>query len=232
MSAFDTSLLKVIPRTQDVSSFRFSNPKNIAYKAGQYLILTIDSEDKKISHPFSISNSPTEEGYLEITTKLSNSDFKNMLQAMRLGDKANFQGPFGNFVLGDDNLIGMFAGGIGITPFRSMIKYCIDKNLGTNIILLYGCHAVKDIIFRDEFDLIQSQNTNFKAIYVLEEIDRDSKGYVGYITDKIIKEEIPDFEKRQLYVCGPPSMVRAMEDILPKIGAYKEKIRVEHFTGY
>lgn len=232
MPTFEADILKVISRTNDVSSYRFSNPKNIVYQAGQYLIVTLNSEDKKIIHPFSISNSPTEEGYLEITTKLSNSSFKKTLHLMKLGEKASIDGPYGNFILEDKKQICMLAGGLGITPFRSMIKYCIDKHLETNIVLFYSCRKLDDVIFRDELNSFQSQNASFRVIYVLEEADKDYAGYTGYINANVIMDQLHDYEERQFYICGPPIMVRAMENILSQIGVKKEMIKMENFSGY
>lgn len=233
MPAFEAELLKAVPRTLDISSFRFSNPMDIAYKAGQYLSITINEGGKALIHYFSISSSPTEKGYLEFTTRLRDTEFKNALRKLEIGDKVYLKAPFGDFVLDDaTGRIGMLSGGIGIAPLRSMIRYCTDKRLGTKIVLLYGNRSERDIVFKDELEDMQRENPNLKVVHTLAEAGEDWKGYRGYIDAAMVKKEIPDYEERVFYSCGPPAMVEAMEGLLVKMGVKKENIREENFSGY
>ncbi len=184
-------------------------------------------------HHFSISNSPTEEGYLEFTTRLRDSEFKNALRKLKEGEMVNLKAPYGEFII--ENVvekIGMLSGGIGIAPLRSMIRYCTDKNLRKEITLLYGSRAERDIIFRDELEDIQRKNPNFKVVHILSEADDNWRGYKGIIDKERVKKEIPDFKERVFYSCGPPLMVEAMDNILSDIGIKKENIRKENLYGY
>ncbi len=126
----------------------------------------------------------------------------------------------------------MLAGGIGITPFRSIIKDSVDKKRALNFILLYGNHREEDIIFKDEFDYIQSSIHNLKVVHVLLESPESWSGNTGFIDSKIIQTEIPDHNERQFFVCGPPQMIEIMEKILQELNIPKEQIKTEAFTGY
>ena len=94
----------------------------------------------------------------------------------------------------------------------------------------------EDIIFRQDFDEMQKANKNIKVVYTLTAADIDKgkwPGRSGYIDDKMIKEEIPDYKERVFYLCGPPKMVEVLTDILEnKLAVGKDKIKAENFTGY
>ncbi|MFQ6123621.1 MAG: FAD-dependent oxidoreductase [Candidatus Heimdallarchaeota archaeon] len=238
MQEFTTRLLEVIPRTHcDVCakaiSFRFEDPIELQYKAGQFFVIDIPVNREKYRHHFSFSSSPTEKGYLEFTTKMSDSNFKKALRELNPGDIVNLKGPFGNFTLTEGiKKIAMLAGGIGITPFRSIIKDSIDKNQALNFILLYGNHREEDIIFKEEFDKIQSSFRNLKVVHILLEPPEAWNGYTGFINSKIIQTEIPDLTERHFYVCGPPQMIEDMKKILHELSIPNEQIKTEAFTGY
>ncbi|MFQ5820685.1 MAG: ferredoxin--NADP reductase [Candidatus Heimdallarchaeota archaeon] len=238
MQEFEARLLEVIPHSHcDVCakalSYRFENPIELQYKAGQFFVIDIPVDGEKYRHHFSFSSSPTEKGYLEFTTKMSDSDFKKALQKLNPGDNVYLKGPFGKFTL-DEGIkkIAMLAGGIGITPFRSIIKDSVDKNRALNFILLYGNHREEDIIFREEFDEIQSSIHNLKVVHILLEPSESWNGYTGFIDSKIIQTEIPDYNERHFYVCGPPKMIEVMEKILQELNIPKDQIKTEAFTGY
>ena len=233
MTRFESELLYIIPRTHDVSSFRFGNPLNIPFKAGQYLTLTINAKGEELIHAFSISNSPTEKGYFEVTTKLRDSKFKKALRNLKVGDRMSLQAPFGHFTLnGSEKKVGMLAGGVGISPLRSMIKYCTDKKLDVNITLLYGNHSEGDIIFKEDLEKIRGKNRNLKVVYTLNTARDNWRGHYGFIDANLIKEEIPDFKERYFFSCGPPMMVKTMVTILHQLDVKKDKIKIEHFAGY
>ncbi len=233
MPSFRSVLLQILPRTQDVSSFRFSNPLNIIHSAGQYMMVTITSGSAKITHTFSISSSPTEKGYLELTTRLRVSEYKNTLRKMKPGDSAQIEAPFGTFTLDKNSTaVGMLAGGIGITPFRSIMKYCTDTQASTKVTLIYGVRSQTDVVFKQDFDDMQKQNANLKVVYVLQTAPKDFNGYAGFINAEVIQKEIPDYKSTIFYVCGTPSMVKAMQNLLLTVGVPAVKVRIENFGGY
>ena len=145
--------------------------------------------------------------------------------------------PFGSFTLKDDReKLAFLSGGIGITPLRSMAKYIVDMKLPTDVVLLYGNRSAEEIVFKEDFDTMQKTHANFRAIYTLTSAAHTCetwRGRTGYIDDVMIKEEIPDFNERIFYICGPPSMVESLKTVLrEKVGAQEERIRIENFTGY
>ena len=199
----------------------------------QFFFITIKANNSKFRRHFSFSSSPTEKGYLEFSTKLRESEFKNLLRKYVKGDRAILKAPFGDFTLDDKcDKIAMLAGGIGITNLRSICKYCTDNRLPTNIILLYCNHAEGDIAFRDDFDNMVSLNKNLKVIHIILEPSNSWKGYTGYITADILKDEIPDHLERTFFLSGPRAMNESMENLLLDLNVPKQQVRKETFTGY
>jgi ferredoxin-NADP reductase len=231
---FETYVKEITPRTYNVKSFRFPRPEALSYKAGQFLIVTIRAEGRKeLSKPFSISSSPTEAEHIEFTKKLSDSEFSTALKALKAGDWARIDAPYGKFTFeGEHEKICLLGGGIGITPFMSICRYCTDKRLNTRITLLYGNRSESDIVFRKEFDAMQKQNTNLKVVHILNEPSSEWKGATGFITAELVKKEIPDYRETVFYTCGPPAMVAAMEKLIEALGLPKEQLKREYFAGY
>ena len=126
------------------------------------------------------------------------------------------------------------AGGIGVTPYRSMIKYLLDLNQRRDIILLYSNKLASDIVYKDIFDMA-SRNLGIKTIIVLTDttnVPKGWKGKVGYIDAKVIKEEIPDYKDRIFYLSGPHSMVDSFVDTLKEMSVPGSQIKVDFFPGY
>jgi len=230
---FDTSVNDIIPRTHNVKSFRFPRPKELQYKAGQFMFVTIKSGDEEMRKHFTISSSPTEKDHIEFTKKLTGSEYSNALETMQIGDGAIIEAPYGKFTFeGEYEKIGMLSGGIGITPLRSICKYCTDMQLDTEIALLYGSLTEGDIVFRDELAEMQKRNRNLKIVITLDHPSEDWTGYKGYINIQMIKKEVPDYMERAFYVCGPPGMIIAMENLLRDLNLPQSQIKREIFSGY
>lgn len=229
----EAKIKEIIPRTYNVTSFRVQIKEPIDFKAGQFCCVRLLTE-KECKRYLSISNSPTEKGYIEFTKKITQSDFSRVLSALKPLDKLKIQYPFGKFTLEDpDAKIAFLSGGIGITPIRSICKYVVDKNLGTDIILVYANRSIKDIVFKEDFDQMQKQYPKLKVAHVLCEPAPDFKCVAGLINAQVIKNEVPDYAIRKFYICGPPSMVEAMKKILREELALPEaSIITENFTGY
>jgi len=230
---FETYVKEIIPRTYNVTSFRFPRPETLDYKPGQFQFVTIKADGKELSKPFSISSSPTEKTHIEFTKKLSDSEFSTAIKALKVGDWARIDAPYGKFTFeGEHERIGLLGGGIGITPFMGICKYCTDMRLTTKITLLYGNRTENDIAFRKELETMQAQNKNLKVVFILNEASSGWKGTTGLITADMIKKEIPDYKETVFYTCGPPAMVEIMEKLIEQLDLPKTQLNREYFAGY
>jgi len=230
---FETTVKEIIPRTPNVTSFRFPRPIELNYKAGQFLFVTINPSGKEMSKHFSFSSSPTEKEHIEFTKKFTDSEFSSALKMLKVGDWARIDAPFGNFTFeGEHQKIAMLAGGIGITPLISICKYCTDKQLDTKITLLYGCRTVVDIAFRMELEAMQQQNRHLKVVFTVNEPAADWHGAVGVINMDMVKREVSDYKETMFYTCGPPAMVEVMEKLVESLGLPKTQLKREYFAGY
>lgn len=230
---FETKVDAIIKRTHDVKSFRFKRPEGFDYDPGQFLFITIPIGDEKQKKHFTISSSPTEKEFIEFTKKITDHEFSAALDRLTIGDKAYIDAPYGEFTFkGEHPKIGMLTGGIGITPFRSMIKYCTDKGIKSGITLLYGNRNEENIVFKEELDRLEKENPNFRVIHTLSRPSEAWKGRRGHIDLAMAGEEIPDYMERTFYVCGPPSLVTDCVNILKALKIPDDKINIENFPGY
>jgi ferredoxin-NADP reductase len=237
MVEFETEVLEIIQRVPGVKSFRFKVKDGVEFKPGQFFFVTIEIDGVERTKHFSFSNSPTEKGYVEFTKRITESEYSKALERLKIGHWAKLKMPYGAFTfLGEHQKIAFLSGGIGITPIRSICKFVADKGLSTDIVLLYGNDTEKDIIFRQDLDQMSRINKNLRIVYTLTsgEVNKATwPGRTGFIDEKMVKEEILDYQKRIFYLCGPPKMVEVLSDILKnKLGIGEDKIKLENFTGY
>jgi ferredoxin-NADP reductase len=224
---------EVIRRNYNVKSFRLEIPGVLDFKAGQFLSVKLQ-DNSQLKRYLSISSSPTEKCYLEFTKKLTESDFSKTLDSLKAGDQVVIQYPFGKFVLDESvSKIAFLSGGIGITPIRSICKYVVDKSLGQDIVLVYANRSVKDVVFKDDFDAMVKSYSRLRVAHVLCETEPGFKCIVGRINRQVVKNEIPDYQERKFYLCGPPQMVEAMRKLLAEeLGVLPDLIVAENFQGY
>ena len=230
---FETEVIETLKRTPDVKSIRFLRPFSFEYKAGQFMFIIIRSEDGELKKHFTISSSPTEKHFIELTKKLTGHPFSNALDSLEIGDKVRIDAPYGNFIFDKEiKKMGMLSGGIGITPLRSICRYATDLQLKTRIILLYGNNTREDIAYKQEFDQMQEENNNLTVVHTLINPPSDWDGCTGYIDAEMVLKEVPDYASRVFYTCGPPAMVGAMKKLLKEFNLSQEQIKTENFSGY
>ncbi len=222
-------LIKKVKESEQVTSFRFEPERRIDFEAGQYLEYTLahqKPDNRGIRRFFTISASPTE-GFLQISTRFAekSSTFKLALKNLEIGDKVTAANLEGDFALPKDakEKLCFIAGGIGITPFRSMIKYLLDKNEERDIILLYSVKTLDEVVFKDLFD--KAKEIGVEPIY----ISTDSEGYVD---EAMIKDKVKDWKERTFFVSGPEPMVETFEKMLRKMGLPGRQIKTDFFPGY
>jgi len=237
MIKFETEVLNIVQRTHNVKSFRFRIKEDVDFKPGQFFFVTIEVDGAEKTKHFSFSNSPTEKGYVEFTKRITGSEYSKALERLSIGDWVRLRMPYGSFTfVGEYDKIAFLSGGIGITPLRSICKFATDMRLPTDMVLIYGNNREEDIIFREDLDSMAAANKNLRIVHTLTSPDMNKRtwqGRTGYINTEMIKEEIPDFEERVFYVCGPPKMVESLVNILRiKLGIEENRIRIENFVGY
>ncbi|MFC1631423.1 ferredoxin--NADP reductase [Candidatus Omnitrophota bacterium] len=237
MLTFESEVSKIISRAPGVKSFQFKLKADVNYKPGQFFLTTIKIDGRELTKHFSFSSSPTEKGYIEFTKRITQSEYSQGLQNLKVGDWARLKLPLGSFTFeGEYEKVAFLSGGIGITPIRSICKYVSDRGLASDMVLLYGNATEQDIIFRADLDQLSQANKNLRVIYTLTAADVEQQGWsgrTGYITDQMIQTEIPDYKNRTFYICGPPKMVELLMDILKnKLAVAPEQIKLENFTGY
>ncbi|NMC62379.1 MAG: xylene monooxygenase [SAR324 cluster bacterium] len=227
------TLVDIIQRTPSIKSFRFQVADLLEFKAGQYLKLSLGANED-LSRFLSISNSPTERSFIEVTKRISTSTFSLLLDQAQKGLEVEISYPMGNFIFeGDFKKIALISGGIGITPLRSICRYIVDTNLDTDICLLYANRSREEIAFKNDFDEMQNLYSKLKALYVLDNADESWQGLRGRIDASLIQREIPDYLERCCFVCGPPLMVKAISEcLLNDLKVPKNQVRHEDFVGY
>lgn len=229
----EAKIKEIIQRTSNVKSFRLEVPQDAEFKAGQFCCVQLLGETG-CKRYLSISNSPTEKGYVEFTKKLTQSKFSEKLKNLKAGDIVKLQFPLGKFTLDDPaEKVVFLSGGIGITPIRSIVKYVVDTNLGTDMILIYANRSISDIVFKEDFELMQKQYPKLKVCHVLCEPAEGFKCIPGLINAHVVKDEVPDYMLRKFFICGPPAMVEAMKKILTaELSIQESSIITENFQGY
>lgn len=221
-------------------AFRFEKPVNWTFKAGQSLDMTLlnppetDTEGNK--RAFSIASAPHEDT-LMIATRMRDTAFKRTLKSISLGTGVQIEGPFGDLTLHNNTSKAavLLAGGIGITPFHSMVVRAAKEKLAHHIFLFYSNHRPEDAPFLKELQALESQNPNFKLIAAMTQMGNSRQrwdGEKGKIDRAMLEKHLSGFPSAIYYVTGPPGFVAGMRAILADSGIDDDDIRTEEFAGY
>jgi ferredoxin-NADP reductase len=226
---------------RDTGEFIFTSNRKIKFEAGQYMEFTLSHEpidSRGNRRYFTISSSPLEDR-VAIGVKFDknhSSSFKKALAELEIGDKI-FAGQIGgDFILpkNKNEKLCFIAGGIGVTPFKSMISYLLDNNESRDIVLVYCTKRIEELAYTN---LFHRANVTFglKAVSTLTDIDHipdDWTGYKGFIDAGMIITEVPDYRDRTFYISGPNSLVQASKKMLIEIGVNDNKIKTDYFPGF
>jgi ferredoxin-NADP reductase len=221
-------------------AFHFEKPSGFQFKPGQFANLTLvnppETDAEGNVRTFSIASAPNEAD-LMFATRMRDTAFKRVLKAMPLGTEITLGGPFGSFTLhSDSSRPGVFlAGGIGITPFRSMILYASRSALPHSLELFYSNRRPEDAAFLHELEGVAEKNTRFQFIGTMTQMEKSKRkweGKTGLIDKQMLSESADDLQGSICYVAGPPAMVSAIGHALTDLGISEDNIRSEEFAGY
>jgi ferredoxin-NADP reductase len=210
------------------------------FKPGQCVRITLLDplyKDKKgDARDFSIASSPGEPS-LMIATRMTGSAFKRSLADLPVGSGVQVNGPYGEFLLNVDPMrpAVFLAGGIGITPFRSMIKHTIEQHSPQRLTLVYSNRTPDDAAFLDELQDLEKEHPNFRLIATMTQPQNPGKtwtGRTGYVDVQFVKDHLRDQTPSVYYVAGPPRFVSAIAEALATAGVKEGDIRTDEFFGY
>ncbi|HZK44498.1 MAG TPA: 2Fe-2S iron-sulfur cluster-binding protein [Syntrophomonadaceae bacterium] len=233
----DLKVTEIINETSKAKTLRFVSADSYLppFQAGQYINLFVDINGVRTSRPYSISSSPTQTAYYDITIGRIAEGFVSdyLLDEVKLGDIIEASSPTGSFYYnplfhGQDLVF--IAGGTGITPFMSMIKEVIDKGENRNIHLFYGSNSLDEAIFHQELLNKSAKNESFKYDLVISDFSSDYEGLKGLIDGKLLKEILGDLEDKTFYICGPSAMYEFCVPELTSLGIPRRKIRQEIYN--
>jgi ferredoxin-NADP reductase len=242
-----------VPRVADIVSFRFKRPEAYRFQAGQWFVITFSGPDPEEpwEHHFSHSDSPTEP-WLEFTTRLRGSDFKNALDALPTGAPVQLEGPYGSFVMpADVERAAFLAGGIGITCARSILKWVCDtctpearRVQGTvgpvdrteialrEIVLFFANRSEDAIPFVEDLEEFTERIPGCRVVHVISQPGEGWSGYRGRLNEDLLAGELAEPASWHYFVSGPPSFDQDMRDMLVGWGIDPDRIRMEQFMGY
>lgn len=228
---------RIIQETVDVKTYRLMNPSGgvlpLSFLPGQFMTVSLTVDGKSIKRSYTIASAPTQRDYLELTVKHAPGGLLSghMHTQLREGDLLELSGPYGSLVFTgrECKCILLIAGGVGITPMMSVIRYLLDRSWPGDVFLLYGCRAPADIIFREELEYLRRRHPNFHLAITVSESDGTWSGPVGRITRELIVETVPDLPSRYVHLCGPAPMMEATREILQGLGVLSARIKTEAF---
>ncbi len=209
--------------------------EGMKFMPGQFAWLTAwQSPFADAEHPFSISSSANQTNEVAFTIK-ELGDFTRTIKTMQPGLKVYVDGPFGAFSVDRHPHASQFvfiAGGVGITPFMSMLRTLADRGDKRPVLLIYASRDWESIIFREKFDHMQTC-LNLKVVHVLEKPPADWTGETGFVTASLLDRYLPQERGRnifEVFICGPQPMMDAVETALTRIGVSVGDFHSERFS--
>ena len=240
MTTYESRLEERAEVAERTMAFHFQKPAGFTFKPGQAMdVILLDSpsaDAETTRHTFSIVTAPYEDK-LVVATRMRDSAYKQALKSVAIGSPVRLEGPSGSLTLhGDRTRPAVFvAGGIGITPFMSVLRHATNNQLEQRILLLYANRRPEDAAFLDELQLLEGRNKNFQLFATMTQMDKSRRpwnGETNRVDEVLITRAAGDLSAPVYYVAGPPAMVEAMRQRLNGIGVGDDDIRSEEFYGY
>src|SRR5688572_9159234 len=211
---------------------------DVEFKPGQYFFVTLPDvghqDERGLRRHITVVTSPNERGVLGFATRMRDSAFKRSLRELPAGADVAVEPPKGDFVLPEETSrpLVFVAGGIGITVFRSMLRYIREEGLGHRITLIYSNRDPESTAFLEELRELEQENPNFRLILTMTQ-DPGWDGESRKIDAQFFRDYLgDDLNEYTFLVAGPPGMVKGMQEALAEAGVKEENVIAERYSGY
>jgi ferredoxin-NADP reductase len=212
--------------------------EDVEFKPGQYFFVTLPDvghqDERGLRRHITVVTSPNEKGVLGFATRMRDSAFKRSLREVPPGTEVEVEPPKGDFVLPEETSrpLVFVAGGIGITVFRSMLRYVQEEGLAHRVTLIYSNRDQESTAFLDELRELEQENPNFRLVLTMtqdpgwdgESRKIDAQFFTDYLGD--------DLDEYTFLVAGPPGMVEGMQEALAETGVEEENVVAQRYSGY
>jgi ferredoxin-NADP reductase len=239
-TSFKSKLKQKEDLAEGTMGFYFAKPEGFQFKAGQYLDITLvdppETDAEGNIRSLSIASAP-EDARLLVATRMRDTAFKRVLRLAPVDLEVNMEGPMGSFTLHNNSArpAVFLAGGIGITPFSSIIRHATKTRLPHHLYLFYSNRRPEDAAFMSILNDLAKANSNFRFIPSMSEMNKSAQkwnGETGFINQEMLARYLPTLQGPIYYVAGPPAMVTAMRQMLATAGVDEDDVRTEEFAGY
>lgn len=235
-----SKLLNRVEVAEGTMAFHFEKPSGFEFKPGQAADLTLlsppETDSEGNTRTFSIASDPYER-QLMFVTRMRDTAFKRSLKRVPMGTEVQMSSPMGSFTLHRNSAkpAVFLAGGIGITPFFSVVRQADHDRLGHKLYLFYSNRRPEDAAFLETLQSLERTNPNFQFIGTMTDMPRSKKKWVeetSVISKEMLSKYLSNLQGPVFYIAGPPAMVTAMGQMLVASSVDEDDIRTEEFAGY
>ena len=227
----------IFQETHDTKTFRMMNPQGggipFTFLPGQFLTFSAEIEGKRIRRSYTIASSPIQSGYVEVTVKRQEHGgvSQYLHDRVAVGSLVDLTAPAGRFTFtGEEASIVLIAGGVGITPMMSVMRYLTDISYPGEIFFLFGARTTEDFIFREELEYLQRRHANLHIAATMSRAAGTAwMGPEGPVSKEFIAHAVPEISRRRIHLCGPPPMMDAVKAELAELDVPKERVETEAF---
>ena len=229
----------IVTETPNVKTFRLLSTTDdrrlpFSFVPGQFLNTTFGIGGARMNRSYSISSSPTQRGYAELTVRREprGAVSRHIVDLLKVGDHVEVGGPIGKFTFNgsEADSIVLIAGGVGITPMMSIVRYLTEQVWAGDIFLIYACRAPADFIFANELAALQRINPKLHVTVTMSRPEgTDWQGPRGRLTKELLTQAVPNLAARRVHLCGPPLMMEATKALLTTLGVASEQLKTEAF---
>jgi len=215
-------------------------PEGFRFRPGQWCFLNLPDlgiqDERGLRRHLSLASAPGDQD-LVFATKLSDSAFKKTLARLEPGAEITLEEPRGALALPEDpsTPLAFLAGGIGITPFRALLRHTAQANTGHRITLFYSNRTPEEAVFLEDLLALGEAHPNLRIVATMTRMHDSSRswdGPTGRLTEDLIRTQLPEWETASYLLAGPPPMVDAMAATLKELGIPEDRVRPEKFSGY